>query len=232
MPMWQSIPIRFHTMFIQLFMHKSCLPTPIIISTVSHFRSRMVKAVIFWTAKHPSWTFGTLLKPILPPQTYDLLFTVNSHERLGSLLSISTLILTFLENEINGVGFNGNCDYAVWQSRTPPLYIKDIGGFRDKSARWDLYLPKRSIIVLSREARYNWIHVIVKKKRDYVPLSIDQVTPRPDTNSSDTSSSTSFQWYMDRPRNLSGYYFSVVASWCRHGWKRCFLISFDSVIWF
>ena len=47
--------------------------------------------------------------------------------------------------------------------------------------RWDLYLPERSIIVLSREARYDWSHGIDKKKRDYVslPVPTDQVTSSP-----------------------------------------------------
>ena len=49
------------------------------------------------------------------------------------------------------------------------------------------YLPERSIIALSREARYDWTHGIDKKKRDYVSLPVDQVTSRPD---SDTSSSS------------------------------------------
>jgi hypothetical protein len=43
-------------------------------------------------------------------------------------------------------------------------------GTQDKSARWDLYLPERSIIVLSREARLD---------QDYVSLPTDQIASRP-----------------------------------------------------
>ena len=85
---------------------------------------------------------------------------------------------------------------------------------QDKSARWDLYLPKRSIIVLSREARYDCTHGIDEKKRDYVSLPTDQVTSRPDTNSSDTSSRDSDGIWKDRRGTrlcyLSFFFLSVI----------------------
>jgi len=41
----------------------------------------------------------------------------------------------------------------------------DPGATRD---RWDVYLPERSVIVLSEDARYGWTHGIDRCKQDYV----------------------------------------------------------------
>lgn len=41
----------------------------------------------------------------------------------------------------------------------------------DSDNRWDLFLPERSVIVLSEQARYGWAHGIDKKRRDFVSQS-------------------------------------------------------------
>lgn len=54
---------------------------------------------------------------------------------------------------------------------------QDIGtwddGFKDedgKRKRWGLYLPARSVLVMSGDARYRWTHGIEKKEVDFVEV--------------------------------------------------------------
>ena len=157
-------------------------------------------------------TISTLLKPILPPQTYDLLFPVNPTRARQAIINLyhpgegitpHIDLLGRYGDGIIGVSFNSSCVMRFDRAEQPGSQCD-----RDKSERWDLYLPERSIIVLSREARYDWTHGIDKKKRDYVslPASTDQVTSRPDTDSSDTFSSsirTSDGTWIDRGTRLS-----------------------------
>jgi hypothetical protein len=159
-------------------------------------------------------TISTLLKPILPPQTYDLLFPVNPTRARQAIINLyhpgegitpHVDLLGRYGDGIIGVSFNSSCVMRFDRAEPGTESDKHIGGFQDKSARWDLYLPERSIIVLSQEARYDWTHGIDKKKRDYVSLPTDQVTSRPDTDSSDTSSSirASDGTWIDRGTRLS-----------------------------
>jgi hypothetical protein len=160
-------------------------------------------------------TISTLLKPILPPQTYDLLFPMNPTRARQAIINLYQPgegitphidLLGRYGDGIIGVSFNSSCVMRFDRAEPGTESDKDIGDLQDKSARWDLYLPERSIIVLSREARYDWTHGIDKKKRDYVSLPADQVTSRPDTNSSDTSSSSqpaSDGTWIDRGTRLS-----------------------------
>ena len=160
-------------------------------------------------------TISTLLKPILPPQTYDLLFPVNptrARQAIINLYHVGEGITPHIDllgrygDGIIGVSLNSSCVMRFDRAEHGTQSDKDIGGFQDKSARWDLYLPERSIIVLSQEARYDWTHGIDKKKRDYVSLSTDQLTSTSDMNSSNTSSSslrTSEGTWIDRGTRLS-----------------------------
>ena len=154
-------------------------------------------------------TISTLLKPVLPPQTYDLLFPVNPTRARQAIINLyhpgegitpHIDLLGRYGDGIIGVSFNSSC--VMRFDRAEPGSQNDL----DKSARWDLYLPERSIIVLSREARYDWTHGIDKKKRDYVSLPTGHVTSRLATNSSDISSSsirTSDGTWIDRGTRLS-----------------------------
>ena len=156
-------------------------------------------------------TISTLLKPILPPQTYDLLFPVNPTRARQAIINLyhpgegitpHIDLLGRYGDGIIGVSFNGSCVMRFDRAEQSGSQSD-----KDKSERWDLYLPERSIIVLSREARYDWTHGIDKKKRDYVslPTSTEQVTSTPDTNFSDASSSirTSDGTWIDRGTRLS-----------------------------
>ena len=156
-------------------------------------------------------TISTLLKPILPPPTYDLLFPVTPTSARQAIINLyhpgegitpHIDLLGRYGDGIIGVSFNSSC--VMRFDRADPAESQCD---RDKSARWDLYLPERSIIVLSREARYDWTHGIDKRKGDYVSLlPTDQVTSRPDTNASDISSSSmraSDGTWIDRGTRLS-----------------------------
>ena len=151
-------------------------------------------------------TISTLLKPILPPQTYDLLFPVNPTRARQAIINLyhpgegitpHIDLLGRYGDGIIGVSFNSSC--VMRFDRAEPGSQSD----NDNSARWDLYLPERSIIVLSREARYDWTHGIDKKKRDYVSLPTDQVTSRPDTDTSSSSLRASDGTWIDRGTRLS-----------------------------
>lgn len=162
-------------------------------------------------------TISTLLKPLLPPQTYDLLFPVDPTRARQAIINLYQPgegitphidLLGRYGDGIIGVSFSSSC--AMRFDRTEPgtQSGENNEGFQDKRMRWDLYLPERSIIVLSREARYDWTHGIDKKKRDFVSLAMDntdQVISRPDTNSSNSSSSprSSDGTWIDRGTRLS-----------------------------
>jgi 2OG-Fe(II) oxygenase superfamily len=157
-------------------------------------------------------TISTLLKPVLPPQTYDLLFPVNPTSARQAIINLyhpgegitpHIDLLGRYGDGIIGVSFNSSCVMRFDRAEQPGSQSD-----KDKSERWDMYLPERSIIVLSREARYDWTHGIDKKKRDYVSSlsASNQATSRPDTNSSDTSSSSiraSDGTWIDRGTRLS-----------------------------
>ena len=151
-------------------------------------------------------TISTLLKPILPPQTYDLLFPVNPTRARQVIINLyhpgegitpHIDLLGRYGDGIIGVSFNSSCvmrfDRAELGSQSD----------KDKSARWDLYLPERSIIVLSREARYDWTHGIDKKKRDYVSLPCTDYAISESSYTSSSSIRTSDGTWIDRGTRLS-----------------------------
>ena len=153
-------------------------------------------------------TISTLLQPLLPPQTYDLLFPVNPTSARQAIINLYQPgegitphidLLGRYGDGIIGVSLSSSCIMRF--DRAEP------GQSEDERTRWDLYLPERSIVILSREARYDWTHGIDKKKRDFVsPPTInntDQVTSSLDTNSPNTSLRTSNGTWIDRGTRLS-----------------------------
>ncbi|KAF9528053.1 hypothetical protein CPB83DRAFT_814607 [Crepidotus variabilis] len=114
-------------------------------------------------------TLSALLQGFLPSETYDLLFpTVPSMARQaiinlyqpGEGITPHVDLLGRYGDGIMGVSFGSSC--AMRFDRTQP---KNVEG--DKP-RWDVFLPERSIIVLTKEARYDWTHGIDKKTKDLV----------------------------------------------------------------
>ncbi|TFK69431.1 hypothetical protein BDN72DRAFT_796560 [Pluteus cervinus] len=122
---------------------------------------------------------SAFLQPSLPKETYELLFPkeptcsrqaiINLYHP-GEGISPHVDLLKRYGDGIIGVSFGSSC---VMQ------FAKvDSSGGDDKSDReqWGLYLPGRSVIVLSEEARYQWTHGIERKTLDYVVSGDPQAT--------------------------------------------------------
>ena len=152
-------------------------------------------------------TISTLLKPLLLPETYALLFPVTPTRARQAIINLYQPgegitphidLLGRYGDGIIGVSFSSSCVMRFDRTEHGTQSYEDIEGLQDKRTRWDLYLPERSILVLSGEARYDWTHGIDKKKKDFVSLptdNTDQVTSRNDTSSDGT--------WVDRGTRLS-----------------------------
>jgi hypothetical protein len=142
-------------------------------------------------------TLSTLLKPFLPEKAYTLLFPscptqarqaiINLYNP-GEGISPHVDLLGRYGDGIIGVSFGSGCvmkfDRVAQTSQTAngnnhvsnrptPNDDDDSGGVDpgQQRDRWDLYLPERSVLVLSEDARYGWTHGIDKITRDYVSAS-------------------------------------------------------------
>ena len=146
-------------------------------------------------------TLSTQLKPFLSEKAYTLLFPscptqarqaiINLYNP-GEGISPHVDLLGRYGDGIIGVSFGSGCvmrfDRVAQTSQTAngsnhvsnrtvsnddgdtgvSARGADLGQERD---RWDLYLPERSVLVLSEDARYGWTHGIDKITRDYVSAS-------------------------------------------------------------
>ncbi|KAF8802081.1 hypothetical protein BYT27DRAFT_7173199 [Phlegmacium glaucopus] len=159
-------------------------------------------------------TISTLLQPFLSPQTYALLFPTNPTRARQAIINLYQPgegitphidLLGRYGDGIIGVSFSSSCVMRFERAEPEILSDEDIG---DKRTRWDLYLPERSILVLSQEARYDWTHGIDMKKRDFVTNNTNQSTLRSDTNppsrpSTSLQASGSTGTWIDRGTRLS-----------------------------
>ncbi|KAF9498885.1 hypothetical protein BDN71DRAFT_1358700, partial [Pleurotus eryngii] len=93
------------------------------------------------------------LREYLPPATYDLLFPASPRRARQAIINLyhpgegissHVDLLGRFGDGIIGVSFGSGCD------------------------RYDLYLPERSIIVLSGDSRYKWTHGIARRADDVV----------------------------------------------------------------
>ncbi|KAA1466655.1 hypothetical protein DENSPDRAFT_811858 [Dentipellis sp. KUC8613] len=125
------------------------------------------------------------LKPMLPQKTHRLLFpppdeAVHARQAIinlyhpGEGISPHVDLLRRFGDGIIGVSLGSGCvmnfchvpgDGDASSSLDAPSACPgpDI---RDK--RWDLYLPERSVLVLSEDARYRWTHGIERRTKDLV----------------------------------------------------------------
>ncbi|KAG6841295.1 hypothetical protein C0991_012465 [Blastosporella zonata] len=127
----------------------------------------------------------TILRPVVPPETHDLLFpSVPSRSRQAILnlyqpgegITPHVDLLRRFGDGIIGVSFGSGCVMQFARAGehaggTPES--ADIGrkAVKHEKNSWDVYLPERSVIVLSEDARYEWTHGIGKHTKDYVALS-------------------------------------------------------------
>lgn len=120
-------------------------------------------------------TLEGMLFPVLPLDTHNLLFprvptqarqAILNLYQPGEGISPHVDLLKRFGDGIIGVSLGSGCTMQFVRS-TPsekPLG-DDPGATRD---RWDVYLPERSVIVLSEDARYGWTHGIDRCRQDYV----------------------------------------------------------------
>ncbi|PPQ94815.1 hypothetical protein CVT25_007451 [Psilocybe cyanescens] len=109
-----------------------------------------------------------LLRPMVPPSTYDILFPAHPTKARQAIINLyqpgegitpHVDLLGRYGDGIIGVSFS---------SGSVMRFDKVEPQQSDPQTRWDVYLPERSLIVLSEDARYGWTHGIEKKRRDYV----------------------------------------------------------------
>lgn len=115
---------------------------------------------------------STLLQPVLPPETYSLVFPskptgarqaiINLYQP-GEGITPHVDLLKRYGDGIIGVSFSSPC--VMRFDKVDPVPEDESDN------RWDVFLPERSVIVLSEEARYRWTHGIDKKRRDFVSQS-------------------------------------------------------------
>ena len=158
-------------------------------------------------------TISTLLKPHISPDTYALLFPVTPTRARQAIINLYQPgegitphidLLGRYGDGIIGVSFSSSC-VMRFERAEPETQSEEniIEGFQGQRTRWDLYLPERSILVLSREARYHWTHGIDKKKGDFVSFPTEECTSRFDTDSSSSSLRASDGTWIERGTRLS-----------------------------
>jgi len=104
-----------------------------------------------------------ILRPHVPPSTYNLLFpsvsyqsrqaTLNRYEP-GEGITPHVDLLKRFGDGIIGVSLGAGC----------AMDFKEVEG----DARWSIWLPPLSIIVLEGDARYRWTHGIERVRKDWV----------------------------------------------------------------
>ncbi|TFY79224.1 hypothetical protein EWM64_g4789 [Hericium alpestre] len=155
-----------------------------------------------------------VLKPVLPHATYHLLFPPSSEPararqaiinlyRPGEGISPHVDLLRRFGDGIIGVSLGSGCvmNFRRECEETRVAVPKtaqnlDSGLAKDgQRGRWDLYLPERSVLVLSDEARYQWTHGIEKRLGDSVRDDEDSVDGE-EWMERDVRLSVTFRWLL------------------------------------
>ncbi|KIM75234.1 hypothetical protein PILCRDRAFT_827482 [Piloderma croceum F 1598] len=129
-------------------------------------------------------TISQLLLPELPARTYALLFPspdapVRARQAIlnlyhpGEGISPHVDLLNRFGDGIVGISLGSGCVMSFWKETSEEGHrgISDVQAPEVRSKdeeHWKLYLPERSIIVLSEEARYEWKHGIQGQTEDFV----------------------------------------------------------------
>lgn len=117
---------------------------------------------------------SSLLRPILLPKTHELLFPERATQARQAILNLyqpgegitpHVDLLGRFGDGIIGVSFGSGC---VMRFDKVPSETREEGAEGEDNPRWELYLPERSVIVLSEEARYEWTHGIDERTEDFV----------------------------------------------------------------
>ena len=129
-------------------------------------------------------TLSNLLRPIVPEETHDLLFRPSANRRArqailnlykpGEGISPHVDLLKRFGDGIIGVSLQGGCVMEFKRvGGGSTVFDRCGGGPGDQTGisgadTQDLYLPARSVIIMTGEARYKWMHGIEKRTIDYV----------------------------------------------------------------
>ncbi|KAJ8087160.1 hypothetical protein PM082_005988 [Marasmius tenuissimus] len=124
-------------------------------------------------------TLSELLHPCLPPNVHSLLFPpvptrarqaiINLYNPGEGITSHVDLLRRFGDG-IVGVSLSSGCVMQFARQRSE----ETVDGGTDERqsyetpSGYDLYLPERSILVMTEDARYKWTHGIPRRTRDYV----------------------------------------------------------------
>ncbi|KAF9449044.1 hypothetical protein P691DRAFT_813221 [Macrolepiota fuliginosa MF-IS2] len=139
---------------------------------------------------------STLLRPHIPDKTHSLLFPNSPTQARQVILNLYTPgegisphvdLLKRFGDGIIGVSLGSGCvmqfakaleerDGHTSQTGARTSILDDslispsevAEKKRDEGDIYDLYLPERSVLVLSSDARYKWTHGIEKRKSDFV----------------------------------------------------------------
>ncbi|KAG6902211.1 hypothetical protein C0995_003043 [Termitomyces sp. Mi166 len=124
-----------------------------------------------------------MLLPIVPLKTHELLFprvpsrarqAILNLYRPGEGITPHVDLLRRFGDGIIGVSLGSGCvmQFAkVNEDTGGPCQADECASDAVQRNSWDIYLPERSVIVLSDDARYKWTHGIGRSTEDYVALS-------------------------------------------------------------
>ena len=128
-----------------------------------------------------------VLRPVIPHDVHELLFPVTPTRvrqailnlyRPGEGITPHVDLLNRFADGIVGVSLQGGCVMRFAQE--------------SQSASHDLYLPPRSLIVLTEDARYDWTHEIPPRVEDWVKEGEDDSVCIP----RDVRLSVTFRWLL------------------------------------
>ncbi|KAI1791100.1 hypothetical protein LXA43DRAFT_1013491 [Ganoderma leucocontextum] len=132
-------------------------------------------------------TLDALLRPSVPPEVHDLLFSPSPASYEGPPRARQAIINLYWPGEgitphvdlldrygdgIIGVSLGSGCtmQFAKVASDQPQSGAPSSPPVPDQCA---LYLPKGSVVIMTGEARYGWTHGIEKRFDDWVEVSPD-----------------------------------------------------------
>ena len=124
-------------------------------------------------------TLDAMLLPFLPPQTHELLFPcipkyprqviLNLYDP-GEGISPHIDLLRRFGDGIIGVSLGSGCIMQFSKANCSDDEQTTCNHTKERK-HWELYLPERSMVVLSEDARYKWTHGIGECTEDYVALA-------------------------------------------------------------
>jgi len=129
-------------------------------------------------------TLESILQPVLPPHTHTLLFPSQSASirirqvilnlyNPGEGITPHVDLLQRFGDGILGISLGSGC--VMRFRKVPPSSGLDSNSIAlDNDEYWDLYLPERSVLILSGEARYDWTHGIDAQMHDLVQCEGDE----------------------------------------------------------